>query len=149
MGILSKKEKEVERPFSLQGKYDILKWYQDKNDLLCNSDILRGFLEDYENSLVWLPGQQNNEGLERLEALQEAFLSEEWIYLGNVIKLFYGTNLSNLIEYFLVWCELPEMIEQMAIDRIYQFKRELGKVNDKVNAKRQKIASYRPVGNGY
>ena len=150
MGLLSKKEKEVERPFSLQGKDGIIKWHSENNRMLVSINGLRQFMNDYILNGIWIvPSSYKDMPTSNFKAVTDTFIHEEYVNIEEAIKGLYLANLPSLFEYFLVWCELPEMIEHMVIDRIYQFKRDLGKLNEKVNLKRQKIVGYRPVGNGY
>jgi hypothetical protein len=149
MGLLSKKEpKEVvkERPFQLVGKDNGLKWYSDNNDILVNSTILKAFLDDYFQKRLDKPIDGSGNGSETYyNDIIDTFIDEEYIYISNVIYALDWINLPNLLEYLLVYLELPEMVENMVIDRIYQFKREKGRLMDKINEKRKKIVQFNPL----
>jgi hypothetical protein len=147
MGLLSKKEVVKERPFQLVGKDNSCKWLQDNNDILVKSTNLKAFLDDYFSKRLDKPIDGSGNGSETYyNDIMDTFIDEEYIYISNVIYALDWINLPNLLEYLLVYLELPEMVENMVIDKIYQFKREKGKLMDKINLKRKKIMTYNPNG---
>jgi hypothetical protein len=147
MGLLSKKEVIKERPFQLVGKDNSCKWLQDDNSILVSSTTLNAFFEDYHKKRldIILDGSGNSDKTFSVD-FRETFLEEDYIFIGNVIWALDWLNLPNLLEYLLVYLELPDMVENMVIDRIFQFKREKGKLMDKINLKRKKIMTYNPHG---
>jgi hypothetical protein len=131
MGLL---KKEVKRPMQEIGKDNCVIWFSDNNELLINGDRVRDMLKTFFNK-----GLCPDVCISRLEALQGTFSGIGDIPMDEAVKELILANIPNLIEYFLVYIDLPESVEGLVISKIKEFKRQQGVILDKINQKRKKL----------
>jgi hypothetical protein len=123
MGLL---KKEVKRPMQEIGKDNCIQWYQDDNSLFMQSDEIHRMAESYNQTTICEMEVGLNVGIGSVP-------------IEKLIKEILLTKIPNLIEYFLVYIDLPETVEGLVISKIKEFKRQQGVILDKINQKRKKL----------
>jgi hypothetical protein len=131
MGLL---KKEVKRPMQKIGKMGCISWYQDTNELFINMLALYGMLENFYTHGLCLDSLNS-----RFKDLQGTFKGPGDVPMEKAVKELILANIPNLIEYFLVYIDLPETVEGLVISKIKEFKRQQGVILDKINQKRKKL----------
>lgn len=142
MGILSKKEvKETkERPHQICGYQNSVTHYQDNGNIIVDCSILKAFFESYVNyGLNLLPGTTGNQfkGDFGYENPYKYINSKEEI--KSVLKCLILANMPNLVEYFISYLQLPTIVEDLAIDKYRQVKKEMLEPLTGINRIKQKI----------
>jgi hypothetical protein len=131
MGLL---KKEAKRAFQAIGIDNRLTWYQDDNSIVLPVELLSNMADAFMNI-----GLCPDSSISRLQTFREAFLDFGTIPMEKAVKEIILINIPNLIEYFLVYIDLPETVEGLVISKIKEFKRQQGVILDKINQKRKKL----------
>jgi hypothetical protein len=131
MGLL---KKEVKRAFQAIGIDNRLTWYQDDNSIVLPVELLSNMADGFMNI-----GLCPDSSISRLQTFRDAFLDFGTIPMEKAVKEIILANIPNLIEYFLVYIDLPETVEGLVISKIKEFKRQQGVILDKINQKRKKL----------
>jgi hypothetical protein len=125
MGLLNKKEAKVERPVNICGKNNSFKWFTDKNDILLSFEGLMDyetFCSEYQIGEYPLSKITNEFGCDSLEIVKALYYASE-----------------RQFPLFLVWAELPEMVENIVINQYKEIKRKQALLDEKIAAKRKKL----------
>jgi hypothetical protein len=131
MGLL---KKEAKRAFQAIGIDNRLTWYQDDNSIVLPVELLSNMADGFMNI-----GLCPDSSISRLQTFRDAFLDFGTIPMEKAVKEIILINIPNLIEYFLVYIDLPETVEGLVISKIKEFKRQQGVILDKINQKRKKL----------
>jgi hypothetical protein len=131
MGLL---KKEAKRAFQAIGIDNRLTWYQDDNSIVLPVELLSNMADGFMNI-----GLCPDSSISRLQTFRDAFLDFGTIPMEKAVKEIILINIPNLIEYFLVYIDLPETVEGLVISKIKEFKRQQGLILDKINQKRKKL----------
>jgi hypothetical protein len=99
-----------------------------------NTNALYSMLENFYTHGLCLDSLNS-----RFKDLQGTFKGPGDVPIEKAVKELILANIPNLIEYFLVYIDLPETVEGLVISKIKEFKRQQGVILDKINQKRKKL----------
>ena len=139
MGILSKKVVK-ERPHQICGYQNSVTHYQDNGDIIVDCSILKAFFDSYVNyGLNLVPGTTGNQFKSDLNNDLLAIPTNSQSEIKSVLKGLILANMPNLVEYFISFLQLPQVVEDLVIDKYRQVRKELSEPIASINRIKQKI----------